>query len=94
MLEADGSPIGNNPERIEEIRSGLIAALRNPDDYPTIIQRRVPRQLKHFAFPPQVTIHNDTQRPQTIPEIIAPTAPACWRGSGSCSGFRPVGAER
>ena len=75
VLEADGSPIGNNPERIEEIRSGLIAALRNPDDYLTIIQRRVPRQLKHFAFPPQVTIHNDTQRPQTILEIIAPDRP-------------------
>jgi [protein-PII] uridylyltransferase len=75
VLDADGSPIGNNPERIDEIRKGLIAALRNPDDYLTIIQRRVPRQLKHFAFPPQVTIHNDTQRPQTILEIIAPDRP-------------------
>ncbi|WP_278420302.1 [protein-PII] uridylyltransferase [Stutzerimonas kunmingensis] len=75
VLDADGSPIGNNPKRIDEIRSGLIAALRNPDDYLTIIQRRVPRQLKHFAFPPQVTIHNDTQRPQTILEIIAPDRP-------------------
>ena len=25
----------------------LTEALRNPDDYPTIIQRRVPRQLKY-----------------------------------------------
>ncbi len=75
VLDADGSPIGNNPERIQEIRQGLIDALRNPDDYLTIIQRRVPRQLKHFAFPPQVTIHNDTQRPQTIIEVVAPDRP-------------------
>lgn len=50
VLDADGDSIGNNPERIAEIREGLIDALKNPDDYPTIIQRRVPRQLKHFAF--------------------------------------------
>ncbi len=75
VLDADGTPIGNDPERTEEIRQGLIDALRNPDDYLTIIQKRVPRQLKHFAFPPQVTIHNDMQRPQTIIEVIAPDRP-------------------
>ncbi|MGK9065216.1 [protein-PII] uridylyltransferase [Stutzerimonas chloritidismutans] len=75
VLDADGSPIGNDPKRTEEIRQGLIDALRNPDDYLTIIQKRVPRQLKHFAFPPQVTIHNDMQRPQTIIEVVAPDRP-------------------
>lgn len=75
VLDADGSPIGENPRRIQEIRRGLVEALRNPDDYPTIIQRRVPRQLKHFAFAPQVTIHNDAQRPVTILELTAPDRP-------------------
>ncbi|WP_421684234.1 [protein-PII] uridylyltransferase [Stutzerimonas urumqiensis] len=75
VLDADGSPIGDNPQRIREIKEGLIDALRNPDEYPAIIQRRVPRQLKHFAFAPQVTILNDTQRPQTIIEVIAPDRP-------------------
>ncbi len=75
VLDADGTPIGNNPRRIEQIRKGLVEALRNPDEYPSIIQRRVPRQLKHFAFAPQVTILNDTQRPQTIIEITAPDRP-------------------
>lgn len=75
VLDAGGAPIGNDPERIQEIRRGLTDALRNPEDYLTIIKRHVPRQLKHFAFPPQVTIHNDTQRPQTIIEVIAPDRP-------------------
>jgi [protein-PII] uridylyltransferase len=75
VLEADGSSIGNNPARIKQIRQGLIDALKNPDDYPTIIQRRVARQLKHFAFAPQVTIHNDAQRPVTILELTAPDRP-------------------
>jgi [protein-PII] uridylyltransferase len=75
VLESDGGPIGNNPARIEEIRQGLIDVLKHPDDYPSIIQRRVPRQLKHFAFAPQVTIHNDANRPVTVLEVIAPDRP-------------------
>ncbi|MFU1925815.1 hypothetical protein ACM6PT_52750, partial [Klebsiella pneumoniae] len=69
VLDADGDSIGNNPERIAEIREGLIDALKNPDDYPTIIQRRVPRQLKHFAFAPQVTISTDALRQVSVLEV-------------------------
>ena len=75
VLESEGGSIGDNPARINEIRQGLIDALKNPDDYPSIIQRRVPRQLKHFAFAPQVTIHNDANRPVTVLEVIAPDRP-------------------
>ncbi|RJG10166.1 [protein-PII] uridylyltransferase [Pseudomonas cavernicola] len=75
VLDADGGSIGDNPARIKEIRQGLVDALKNPDDYRTIIQRRVPRQLKHFAFAPQVTISNDAQRPVTVLELISPDRP-------------------
>lgn len=75
VLDADGGRIGDNPARIKQIREGLIEALKNPDEYPAIIQRRVPRQLKHFAFAPQVSIHNDAQRPVTVLEITAPDRP-------------------
>ena len=75
VLEAEGDSIGDNPARIKQIRQGLIDALKNPDEYPSIIQRRVPRQLKHFAFAPRVTIHNDANRPVTILELIAPDRP-------------------
>jgi [protein-PII] uridylyltransferase len=75
VLDNDGGSIGDNPQRVKQIRDGLTEALRNPEDYPTIIQRRVPRQLKHFNFPPQVTILNDAQRPVTILEITAPDRP-------------------
>jgi [protein-PII] uridylyltransferase len=75
VLDNDGGSIGDNPQRIQQIRDGLTDALRNPDDYPTIIQRRVPRQLKHFAFAPRVTILTDAQRPVTILELSAPDRP-------------------
>ena len=75
VLDSEGGSIGENPERIKAIRDGLTDALRNPDDYPTIIKRRVPRQLKHFAFAPVVTISNDAQRPVTVLELSAPDRP-------------------
>ena len=75
VLDADGGAIGDNPARIKQIREGLVEALRKPDEYPAIIQRRVPRQLKHFAFAPLVSIHNDAQRPVTVLEITAPDRP-------------------
>ncbi|MBS7663468.1 [protein-PII] uridylyltransferase [Pseudomonas lalucatii] len=75
VLEGEGGSIGDNPARIKQIRQGLIDALKNPDEYPSIIQRRVPRQLKHFAFAPRVTIYNDAQRPVTVLELTAPDRP-------------------
>jgi [protein-PII] uridylyltransferase len=75
VLESEGGSIGDNPQRVNEIRQGLIDVLKHPDEYPSIIQRRVPRQLKHFAFAPQVTIHNDAHRPVTIIEVTAPDRP-------------------
>ena len=75
VLDTDGGTIGDNPARVAQIRQGLIDALKNPGDYHSIIQRRVPRQLKHFAFAPQVTIHNDAQRPMTVLELISPDRP-------------------
>ena len=75
VLDADGGSIGDDPLRIAEIRQGLVDALKNPQDYSTIIKRRVPRQLKSFGFAPQVTIHTDAQRPLSIIEVIAPDRP-------------------
>ena len=49
--------------------------MSDPDSYPSIIQRRVARQLKHFAFPPEVTIFNDHGGQHTILELSAPDRP-------------------
>jgi len=75
VLNADGSQIGDDPGRVEEIRSGLNAALKNPDEYPTIIQRHVPRQLKHFTFAAEVKLTTDTEVGGSWLEIIAPDRP-------------------
>ncbi|MCJ8169745.1 [protein-PII] uridylyltransferase [Atopomonas sediminilitoris] len=75
VLNADGEPLDNDATRLRQIREGLVAALKNPDDYPEIIQRRTPRQLKQFAFKPQVTIHNDAARHVSVLELLAPDRP-------------------
>jgi [protein-PII] uridylyltransferase len=75
VLDGDGERLLDKPERVEQIRNGLIEALKSPDNYPAIIQRRISRQQKHFAFAPRVTIHNDAQRPVTVLELIAPDRP-------------------
>ncbi|WP_022964007.1 [protein-PII] uridylyltransferase [Halopseudomonas pelagia] len=75
VLDADGSSIGDNPARIRQIKHDLIEALSDPDAYPSIIQRRVPRQLKHFSFAPEVTIFNSPEGQHTILELSAPDRP-------------------
>lgn len=75
VLDADGGSIGDNPNRTWEIKRGLIDVLSDPDAYPAIIQRRVPRQLKHFSFEPEVTISTDHEGQHTILELSAPDRP-------------------
>ncbi|WP_051310918.1 [protein-PII] uridylyltransferase [Zooshikella ganghwensis] len=75
VLEADSTPIGDNPQRIKRIKRTLTHKLNNPARYPSIIQRRTPRQLKHFTYPAEVTISNNPNNGTTILEIIAPDRP-------------------
>jgi [protein-PII] uridylyltransferase len=69
VLDEDNTQI-SDPERLEHIRSQLEKALSHPDQFPTIVQKRLPRQLKHFSVKTTVNISNDIQRQQTVLEVI------------------------
>lgn len=69
VLEEDGSPIGNNPGRIQEIRESLVTALADGSNYPEIVNRRIPRQLKHFDIKTNVVIRDSENHPYTILEL-------------------------
>ncbi|WP_152207576.1 [protein-PII] uridylyltransferase [Marinobacter changyiensis] len=75
VLDEQGQPLGNDPARKERVRKRLIEELDDPNDYPDIIHRRTPRQLKHFAFPTEVTLSNDTFNQRTVIEVITPDRP-------------------
>jgi len=75
VLDEQGQPLGVDPARKERVRKRLIEELDDPEDYPDIIHRRTPRQLKHFAFPTEVTFSNDTINQRTLMEVITPDRP-------------------
>ena len=75
VLDEQGQPLGVDPARKERTRKRLIEELDDPEDYPDIIHRRTPRQLKHFAFPTEVTFSNDTINQRTVMEVITPDRP-------------------
>lgn len=75
VLDENGDAIGNDNARIEQIKKTLTTALSTPEDYSSLIQRRTPRQLKHFQIPTQVTISNDPIMKRTVLEVIAADRP-------------------
>jgi len=75
VLDEKHKPLGVDPARKERVHRRLIEELDDPADYPDIIHRRIPRQLKHFAFPSEVTLYNDTVNQRTIMEVITPDRP-------------------
>ncbi|WP_151704032.1 [protein-PII] uridylyltransferase [Nitrincola alkalilacustris] len=75
VLTEDNQPLSENPDYLASIQRHLTDELDDPDDFPEIIQRRVPRQLKLFAMPTTVNISNDPSSHQTVLEVITPDRP-------------------
>lgn len=75
VTDAHHQPLAKDADRREHVRQKLFDELDDPDDYPEIIQRRTPRQLKHFSFPTEVTFSNDMINQRTIMEVVTPDRP-------------------
>jgi [protein-PII] uridylyltransferase len=69
VLDENNLPI-HDDERLELIRRTLVHTLSNPDRFPEIVRRRMPRQLKHFDVKTAVTISNDLANQRTILEVM------------------------
>jgi len=69
VLTDEDEPLSENPEQLGRIACYLAEELDDPDDYPEIIQRHVPRQLKLFATPTMVRFSNDPTALITILEV-------------------------
>lgn len=74
VLEENGEPIAD-PGRIEEIRHTLERVLSAPEETRLTVSRRLPRQLKHFPIPPQVSFEEDPHNDRTIMEVVASDRP-------------------
>lgn len=75
VLDENGDSIGNDPDRIAQIKKTLTNALSTPEEYSSLIQRRTPRLLKQFQIPTQVTLSNDPVMMRTVLEVVAADRP-------------------
>ncbi len=75
VLEANGHPIGDNPQRIADIERALTKALQTPEQFSVATEHRTPRRLKHFNMPTEVLIYSDKTQPYTVLEVITPDRP-------------------
>ncbi len=76
VLDENAEPI--NDEAVHEnIREALLEELKqlNAEDYPSIVQRRTPRQLKYFSMPTRTSLSNDINTGTTVLEVISPDRP-------------------
>lgn len=58
-----------DPERAKTVQEALIKALGHPDQYPGVMQRRIPRQLRHFDVENTVDITLNSALQQHMVEI-------------------------
>ncbi len=75
VLERDGSAIGNNIPRINQIQRHLEKILTSPDRFPELIRRRTPRQLRHFSREPEIILSNHIKTRKTELSLTATDRP-------------------
>ena len=69
ILDEDNTPITDNA-RLAFIKTRLQEELSQPDLFPNIVQKRIPRELKHFKVKTEINISNDIHKQQTVLEVI------------------------
>lgn len=81
VMEADGEPLADNG-RSEEIVDALKLHLNDADAEPVSVNRRAPRQYKHFPIPTQTEYDQDERNERTILEVITADRPGLLSSIG------------
>ncbi len=56
--------------RLRNIQQALTQTLAQPDQFPDIVKRRMPRQLRHFKVKTEVLLSNDIVHQITVVEVV------------------------
>ena len=75
VLDANGSSIANDHERLAHIVRFLTEQLTDRDRYPEIVARRTSRQVKAFSIPTRTTMTIDPVKQVNVLEVITPDRP-------------------
>lgn len=81
----------NDESRQQKVINSLINALSNPEQTPALFERRMPRQLRHFAVQTVVDVQFNTALQQHIVEIMTLDQPGILARIGSL--FMAQGVE-
>jgi [protein-PII] uridylyltransferase len=74
VLEENGKPIrtkSREKEIIEKLKQGLL----DPESIDLKVQRRIPRQLKHFSVPTRIDFYQDESNRRTIMQLVTSDRP-------------------
>lgn len=75
VLEASGKPVGNQPGRLEEIRSKLTHNLELGNQAVKPVRKRRSRKDKYFSKPIETSIHNPAGKQYSTLEVNCPDQP-------------------
>ncbi|HEB29121.1 MAG TPA: [protein-PII] uridylyltransferase [Porticoccus sp.] len=82
VLDENNKPFGHNTGMLDRIQSTLSDTLRNPSQSTFKVQRRTPRDLKHFTLRTIACLSNDIEKSATILEVITPDRPGLLANLG------------
>ena len=74
VLDESGNPI-TDEYRIQEINQALMRMLRNPQQPPIEVARRVSRHMKYFDIETRITFENESNSRNTLLELITADHP-------------------
>lgn len=76
VLDENLKPLSDDEEFRQYLWQTLFDELKNNiDNFPSIVQRRTSRELKHFAMPTRTSLLNDINSHTTILEVISADRP-------------------
>lgn len=74
VLDDAGRPV-DDPAALAHIEEELRRVLVDPDRFPDVVRRRVPRALLHFRIPTRVEVVNDEEAPYSELRLVAADRP-------------------
>ncbi len=75
VLDSSGQPISEDSQRLRVIAEKLTEGLSASEDYPTIVARRTPRQMKSFTIPTETNMTIDDIKNVSVLEVATPDRP-------------------
>jgi [protein-PII] uridylyltransferase len=69
VLDQTGKSFAERPGIVDQLKSLLLDQFQQGDQFLEIVQRRVPRQLKHFTIPTRTHLFHDLEHNHTVLEI-------------------------